>query len=251
MSTTAVESPFGINQYSLLSVEEVPNNNEEVDDITEAIHVIKPTTRSDGSRTRHTQAQKEQHQSRDKGGSKSKAQDPENHRNRDNYVAIMGDSMLKFIDTRRLRNGTNKKLAVKTFPGAKVDDMIHYVKPTLMKHPKEVIMHVGTNDISTKSPTEIIKSVSALGEAIMTEDPAIDLTFSEVVLRNDDKGFADKVKLVNDRLDSLCTKTNWGLISHKNIKAIHLNGSGLHLNRQGSAILAKNIKTQLLILDGN
>ena len=73
VSTTAVESPFGINQYSLLSVEEVPNNNEEVDDITEVIHVIKPTTRSDGSRTRHTQTQKEQHQSRDKGGSKSKA----------------------------------------------------------------------------------------------------------------------------------------------------------------------------------
>jgi hypothetical protein len=118
----------------------------------------------------------------------------------------MGDSMLKFIDTRRLRNGTNKKLAVKTFPGAKVDDMIHYVKSTLMKHPKEVIIHVGTNDISTKSPTEIIKSISALGEAIMTEDPAIDLTFSEVVLRNDDKGFVDKVKLVNDKLDSLCTK---------------------------------------------
>jgi hypothetical protein len=52
-----------------------------------------------------------------------------------------------------------------------------------MKHPKEVIIHVGTNDISTKSPTEMIKSVSALGEAIMTEDPAIDLTFSEASLR--------------------------------------------------------------------
>jgi hypothetical protein len=64
-------------------------------------------------------------------------------------------------------------------------------------------------------------TISAFGEAIMTEDPAIDLTFSEVVLRNDDKGFADKVKLVNDRLDSLCTKKNWGLISRKNIKAIH------------------------------
>jgi hypothetical protein len=85
-----------------------------------------------------------------------------------------------------------KKLAVKTFPGAKVDDMIQ-VKPTLKKYPKEVIIHVGTNDISTKSPTEIIKSISALGETIMTEDPAVDLTFSEVVLRNDDQGFADKV----------------------------------------------------------
>ena len=102
MSTTAVESPLGINQYSLSSVEEVPNGNEEVDDITEAMHVIKPTTRSDGSRTRRrhpntnskvgTQTQKDQHESRDKGGSKSKGQDPENQRNRDDYVAIMGDS---------------------------------------------------------------------------------------------------------------------------------------------------------------
>jgi hypothetical protein len=93
-----------------------------------------------------------------------------------------------------------------------------------------------------------------LNEAIQREhytmptiEPGIDLTFSEVVSRNDDKGLADKVKLVNESLDKLCTQKNWGFISHKNIKAIHLNGSGLHLNRQGSAILAKNIKTHLLV----
>ena len=84
-----------------------------------------------------------------------------------------------------------KKLAVRTFSGTEVDDMIHYVKPTLKKHPKEVIIHVETNGKSTKSPTEIIKSISALGEAIITKDSAIDLTFSEVVLRNDDRGFAN------------------------------------------------------------
>ena len=97
-----------------------------------------------------------------------------------------------------------KKVAVKTFPGAKVDDMIHYVKPTLNKETSK----------GTKSPIEIIKSISALGEAIMTKGPAIDLTFSEVVLRNDDKGFADKVKLVNDRLDSLCTQNGLWLMAY-------------------------------------
>jgi hypothetical protein len=40
VSKTAVESPFGLNQYSLLSVEEVPNGNEEVHDISEAINVL-------------------------------------------------------------------------------------------------------------------------------------------------------------------------------------------------------------------
>ena len=47
VSTTAVESP--LNRYSLLSVEEVPKDNEEVDDVAEEIHVIKPTTRSEGT----------------------------------------------------------------------------------------------------------------------------------------------------------------------------------------------------------
>lgn len=99
--------------------------------------------------------------------------------------------------------------------------MIYYVKPTLKKHPKEVILHAGTNDMSNKSPNEIIRFISAHGEAIMSEDPAINLAFCEVVLRNSNQGFAHKVRLVNDRLDSLCTQKNWGLILNKNIKGIH------------------------------
>ena len=56
---------------------------------------------------------------------------------------------------------------------------------------------MGTNDIPTKSPAEIIKSISALGETFTSENPGIALTFSEVVLRSDNQGFADKVNLVS------------------------------------------------------
>lgn len=69
--------------------------------------------------------------------------------------------------------------------------MIHYIRPTL--NPREVIIHVRTNDIPTKSTKEIIKAISALGETIKSKDPAIALTFSVVVLRNDNQGFADTV----------------------------------------------------------
>ena len=123
--------------------------------------------------------------------------------------------------------------------------MIHYVKPTLNKQPSQLIIHVVTNDLSSKSPTEIAKSIAVLGDAIKTEDPKIDLNSSEVITRNDEKALTDKVNLVNKHLDKLCTQRTWGLISHENIKNTHLNGSGLHLNRQGSAILARNIKIQL------
>ena len=120
----------------------------------------------------------------------------------------MGDSMTKFIDARNLRHSTKMKIAVKTFPGARTEDMIHYVKPTLSKQPSQLIIHVGTNDLSSKSQTEIVKSIAVLGDAIKTEDPNIDLTFSEVIARNDEKALADKVNFVNKHLDKLCTQRN-------------------------------------------
>jgi hypothetical protein len=73
-----------------------------------------------------------------------------------NVAAIVGDSMLKFIDARKLRHSTNIKVAVKTFPGARTEDMMHYVKPTLNKQPSKLIIHVGTNDLSSKSPKDIV-----------------------------------------------------------------------------------------------
>ncbi len=51
-----------------------------------------------------------------------------------------------------------------------------------------------------------MKSIAALSDAIKTEDPKIDLTFSEIVLRNGEKSFIDKVNLVNEGLDKLCTQ---------------------------------------------
>ena len=60
----------------------MPGVNEEVHDVAEAIHFMKPTTRSEGTRTRRnhpntnsevgTQTQKDQLRSRDKSSSKSK-----------------------------------------------------------------------------------------------------------------------------------------------------------------------------------
>ena len=36
---------------------------------------------------------------------------------------------------------------MRSFPGAKTDDMFYYLVPLLEKNPDYVILHVGTNDI--------------------------------------------------------------------------------------------------------
>jgi hypothetical protein len=44
--------------------------------------------------------------------------------------------------------------------------MDHYVKPTLSKNPKEVIIHAGTNNIPRDEPEDIASKTAKLGEYI-------------------------------------------------------------------------------------
>lgn len=70
-------------------------------------------------------------------------------------IAILGDSMIKMLKPSRLQRSIGKKTVVKTFPGASVADMKHYVKPTLEKNPELIILHVGTNDIPKKNQKKL------------------------------------------------------------------------------------------------
>ena len=38
-------------------------------------------------------------------------------------VLLLGDSMIKHLNPRQLQNGINRKIIVKTFPGAGIDDI--------------------------------------------------------------------------------------------------------------------------------
>ena len=87
----------------------------------------------------------------------------------------------------------------------------------------------------------MISTIQKLGESIQ-EGNSIELTLSEVIARNDDALLADKVNKYNEKLENLCLERNWGLIKHNNINKLHLNKYGLHLNQQGTAMLAGNFK---------
>ena len=169
--------------------------------------------------------------------------EPKATKQRQPNIVILGDSMLKHLNPRRIQQGIDQKVSIKTFPGAGVDEMTHYVKPTLQMKPKHIILHIGTNDLQTKSPDALIKAVTKLGEAITQEISGIELTLSEVITRTDDLQLADKVNIYNNKLDNpLCTERNWGFITHKSITKTHLNSYGLHLNQRGTTALARNIK---------
>ena len=68
---------------------------------------------------------------------------------------IVDDSMLPGIDKRRISK-RERKVKIKNFPGATVDDMYDYVKPMLKKCPDNIILHVGTNNTVNESSKEVL-----------------------------------------------------------------------------------------------
>ena len=77
-------------------------------------------------------------------------------------TTIPGDSMIKMIKPPKLSRSTGEKVNINTFPGATIEDMHHYIQPTMKKQPELVfILHVRTNDIERKEPEESVAEMES------------------------------------------------------------------------------------------
>ena len=122
-----------------------------------------------------------------------------------------------------------------------------YKVPTLTTKPNTLIVHIGTNDLRNNTPSKLLNSLEDLGEMIMQyTNKNTYLIWSEIITRADDPTLTNKVNLVYNSLARLFETRNWGLIKNNNITGNLLNNSGLHLNKQGTTALAKNIKQCLI-----
>ena len=222
------------NSFSPLLVEETNTNDNETDADNE--------NNKRQQRDSTTQTVKKDHNShkkpKDKPAYEQRAGSETGHRLN---VAIIGDSMVKHLNPSKLRKGTKHNINVQTFSGANVADMRYYVKPTISRSPDYLLLHVGTNDLKRQTPQQIAGSISTLCQEIVKESPNTKIVLSKVITRSDDSSLDSKIKELNCKLSQVCHNNKWGVLNHTNITADHLNPYGLHLNKQGTAKLAKNI----------
>ena len=119
---------------------------------------------------------------------------------------------------------------VRNFPGAKVRSMKDYTKPcTREENPDHIILHVGTNDLSSdNSPERVGKSIVDLFQDNRK------VTISGIIPRNDE--WNNKAELVNNHLKEMCKAANIDFIDNsKNFNPKkHLNNSKRHLNDEVS-----------------
>ena len=151
-------------------------------------------------------------------------------------IYILGYSMIKNLKgwemSKKLKNAN---VYVKHSAGAKVRYMKDHIKPSLREKPDHIVLHVVTNDLVSDQPLDLIaKPIADVASSMKNENH--DVTVSNIIALAD--LFKEKANEVNDYLSKLCMERNIYFIDHsKTLKAQHLNGSKLHLNRRGAPIL--------------
>jgi lysophospholipase L1-like esterase len=161
--------------------------------------------------------------------------------NNNPVTIIIGDSMIKGLRPDKISKSVKHKAQVKSFPGSTVEDLTDYIKPSLKRKPKNIIVHVGTNDLKRKSAKDVAKSIDKLCKSIKLDQPQTSISVSEIIHREDNQELKEKALAVNKELARYSEQKKFYLIKNENIDKNKLNLYGLHLNKQGSAALAKNI----------
>ena len=128
-------------------------------------------------------------------------------------TVILGDSMVKGLRQHAISKARESKVQIKCFPGANLTDMKHYrIPPLSTSAPKQVVLHVGTNDIFKKDSSSIIQE---LCEHIKKTSPGSAITISPIITRKDDDN--SEVLEVNSLLNQMCERRNYLFLTHNNI----------------------------------
>ena len=117
---------------------------------------------------------------------------------------------------------------------------ISSVRPIIRKKPDMIIVHAGTNDLT--SNINYLHNVKAMVKEIQQDNNMeTEIVFSSLFRRYDMK---DGVKLVDDvniRLKNYCHQNNIKLIDNSNITEELLGRKKLHPTKRGISLFARNI----------
>ena len=141
--------------------------------------------------------------------SDSERNDPANQSAKRKEVFIVGDSILKNLQGRKISRSA--KVKISSFPGCTTMDMRDHIKPILRKNPDAIVIHVGTNSLrSSASVRDCAEEIVNLATMISNESSA-DLAISGIIPRSDDESLAVKVSGVNKLLKTFCNQMDGGL----------------------------------------
>ena len=163
----------------------------------------------------------------------------ESQRQRKPLLCVVGDSMIRSLNRKSMNQAIHShEVNLKTFGGAKIEDMQYYVEPALNSKPESMILHCGTNNLRNDNAESLANKIIALAVKIKERVPNV--AVSAIVLRTDLE-MEYKRKRVNFLVEVGLQDYNIDFISQDNIRHEHLDRWGLHLNFYGTNVLSGNL----------
>ena len=155
-------------------------------------------------------------------------------------ATLVGDSMLAGL--REAKLSRSKRIKVRYFPGGKTEDLQYHLIPYLKKKPDNIIIHIGTNDSPYKTEDLIYKELLNVKETINKFHPNCkNIVISSPIVRTD----RNEANNILKRFNTILKQEEKNVIFHSNISASHLHRDGLHLNLNGTIMLAGNLLSSI------
>ena len=131
---------------------------------------------------------------------------------------------------------------VKRHPGATTRDIVDYVRPVIRKKPDCIILHAGTNDLTSQEKTDTTNNFREIIEEAKRVSPDTAIVLSTAVMRKDKQAMDKKVSVpaLNREIKEFANTMKISVINNSNLDVSCLSHKKLHLNEKGNAYLARN-----------
>jgi phage terminase Nu1 subunit (DNA packaging protein) len=207
--------------------------------IEETVEAIQRQASGQGSQAIEVEEPVEtiQSQASGQGQTSTSTQDVDKSSDKPKSVLIIGDSIIKHIDPRKLSKKTVYK---RSFPGKRVEE-IHDEIDNIQTNDElsYVIIHAGTNNLPSESVDSCVRKIQKLALKTRRKFQNSKIGISSIIHR-DDINVSAKLSAVNGKLKEMANNDDFVFIDNSRIDGTCLNGSKLHLNAKGSAYLANN-----------
>ena len=158
---------------------------------------------------------------------------------------IVGDSIVQGIKNQQFHKGQNTKVI--SLRGRGLQEVRKYFQSVLLEgsQPKNIVIHVGSNDVLNDTAENFIKVYETLIEEIKIKFQDSKLFVSLIIQKVNNEHFNKKSAYFNKLLKEMSTKMNISFIPHYIIEENLFRSDGTHLSERGTATFVSNMKLKL------
>ena len=154
-------------------------------------------------------------------------------------VLIVGDSQLRRVDESKLSN-SRRDVEKRFQPGMRIGQA---VEKTGKSNSDVIIVHAATNNVASSTPEKLCEETVRTLKQIQANNPKAKVAFSSIFKRKDNMALNNKVKKVNELLETELALNGLDMIDNSNIMFSNLWDDGLHINDGGIRKFSGNISS--------